>query len=348
MIKPYIKAITCFLLFGFTLHGVSTADDAYIGRLDNGMEVALVENHSMQMMGCNIVIKAGSRDETWHTWGTAHFLEHLLFNGTKNRTQEEIYAEFDRLGAWNNAHTAKYFVNFMLLTSDKNFPAGFEILTDMIFNSNLPQHKFEKERGIVMEEIAQSGSRGSGDRIFSETLFGNSPLTREVLGTVESIEQLERDSVLAFYHRWYTPNNMLLYVSGNFKADTLFDWLQDQLKIYPARDLPPRRVLKSPDFNRLSKQYPAQRYYTGDKNKLCLFFPAPLPSDPDYPAFYMFHTVLNKRFKTELPEGYSAYADFLYDPDFAVYQMMITSPDSDPPDKKLVMDIVSKLLNDTE
>ncbi|NQU04534.1 MAG: insulinase family protein [Calditrichaeota bacterium] len=120
------------------------------------------------------------------------------------------------------------------------------------------------------------------------------------------------------------------------------------MKIYPARDLPPRRVLKSPDFNRLSKQYPAERYYTGDKSKLCLFFPAPLPTDPDYPAFYMFHTVLNKRFKTELPDGYSAYADFNYDPDFAVYQIVITSPDGDPPDKKLVMDIVSNLLSDTK
>jgi predicted Zn-dependent peptidase len=346
MLKSKFSAISLCLLIILALQVTAEAGATYVGRLDNGMEVTLVENHSVQMIGCNIVIKAGARDETWHTWGAAHFLEHLLFNGTENRTQEEIYAEFDRLGAWNNAHTAQYFINFMLLTSDKNFPAGFNILTDMVFNSNLPQHKFEKERGIVMEEISQSGSRGSDDQVFKEVLFGESPLSREVLGTVESIERLERDSVLAFYHNWYVPNNMILYISGNFKADTLLTWLQNQMKIYPPRELPPRKVLKSPDFNRLSAQYPVQRFYSGDKNKLSLFFPAPMPSDPDYPAFYMFHTVLNKRFKTELPEGFSAYADFNLDPDFAVYQIVVTSPDTIPLNEKPVMDIVSKLLND--
>ncbi|MCF7810462.1 insulinase family protein [bacterium] len=349
MSKSVLTVISSCLFPILILFRVADAGATYIGRLDNGMDVALVENHSVQMIGCNIVIKAGARDETWHTWGAAHFLEHLLFNGTKNRTQEEIYAEFDRLGAWNNAHTAQYFVDFMLLASDKNFPAGFDVLTDMIFNSNLPQHKFEKERGIVMEEIAQSRMRGSDDDlIFKEALFGESPLSREVLGTVESIERLERDSVLAFYHRWYVPNNMMLFVSGNFKADTLFDWLQDQMKAFPPKELSPRLKFESPNFNRLNIQYPAQRFYSGDNNKLCLFFPAPLPSDSDYPAFYMFHTVLNKRFKTELPDGFSAYSDFNFDPDFAVYQINVSSPDTLPVNEKPVMDIVLKLLNDTK
>jgi len=317
-------AIAILLLAAFF---ISTSRAAYIGRLDNGMEVVLVENHSVPMIVCNIVIKAGARDESYETWGAAHFLEHLLFNGTINRTQEEIYAEFDRIGAYHNAHTGSHFVDFMLLVSGENFPTGFEILTDMIFNSTLPPWKFDKERGIVMEELAQSKAmRHDSDRFFREALYAGSPLSRPVLGSAESIELMERDSVLAFYRRWYAPNNMLLFASGNFAADTLFDWLQGELSNYRPRELAARRKIEPPDFKVMNDRGIVLRQGKGSKRTVFIAMNAPQPGHSDFPAFYLLKEALNRHLEEDLPPGSSGGSHLVNDPDFSVFEINLTSP----------------------
>lgn len=339
----FLSAITIVILI---LLITSTSHGAYIGRLNNGMDVVLVENRSIPMIVCNIVIKVGARDESWETWGATHFLEHLLFNGTTNRSQEEIYAEFDRLGAWHNAHTGSHFTDFMLLVSDENFPTGFEILTDMIFNSNLPAWKFEKERSIVMEEIARSAAMGTDeDRIFREALFGGSALSRSVLGTVESIERLERDSVIAYYHDWYAPNNMLLFASGNFAADTLYSWLQKELSEFAPREVSPHVKLETPDFHTLKDRGAAVRFHDGSSQKLCLSMRAPSPGDPDFPAFYLLNSALERRFQEQLPSGYAAGGGFLFDPDFTVYRMVVTSPEDSALGEELVVSLIEIMMN---
>ncbi len=324
----------------------STAHEVFIGRLDNGMDVVLIENHSVPMIACNIVIRAGARDETWETWGAAHFLEHLLFNGTVDRTQEEIYAEFDRIGAYHNAHTGSHFVDFMLLVSKDNFQAGFEILADMVFNSNLPPWKYKKECGIVKEEIAQSKAMGDADdQLFREALFSDSPLSRSVLGTVESIDGVQRDSVLAFYKRWYVPNNMLLFATGNFSSDTLFDWFQEELSQYQPRELPPRRKIAAPDFNSLNGLGIVHRQVERRNRKVFLAMNAPAPGHPDYPAFTLLQTVLERRLEVNLPPGSSGGGYLLNDPDLTIYQLELTSP-ADGPSAAVLVSSLDKIVSD--
>ena len=344
----------------------TNASATLVGRLDNGMDVVLVENHSVPMIAANIVVKVGARNESWQTWGAAHFLEHLLFNGTVNRTQEEIYEQFDRIGAYNNAHTGSHFTDFMLLTSRDNFTPGFEIIADMVFQSNLPTSKFEKERGIVIEEIAQSETAGfDADRLFREALFGNrSPLSRAVLGTTESIARLERDSVLAFYQRWYVPNNMILYATGDFSADTLFDWFQQHLAQYEPRELPPDHRIEPPDFSELnhtgivhrydfsSSTPPPQRGMGGmggmmpmraasqeeddGQRTLMIAMDAPRPGDADFVAMMMLQTALEQRFDEELPAGISAGIYTILDPDLAFLRIDVTSSVNGPSSEELL------------
>ena len=324
--QKYILSVIALLLLL-----VSTADaadnNAYIGRLNNGMDVVLVENHSVPMIACNIVIRAGARDETWETSGAAHFLEHLLFNGTVNRSQDEIYAEFDRIGAYHNAHTGSHFIDFMLLVSRENFPTGFEILADMIFNSTLPGWKYEKERGIIMEEMAQSDARGpDSELVFLQALFGESPLARPVLGTVESIERMERDSVLAFYRRWFVPNNMLLFATGSFAADTMFNWFQNNLSDFEPHELPFRRKLHRPDYNSLSGPGVVLRSSASDNRSVYAAFDAPQPGHPDFPAFEMVSAILESRLEDKLTSGASAGGHMILDPDMSIYRITLNSP----------------------
>ena len=302
------------------------------GRLSNGMDVVLVENHSVPMIAANIIIKAGARDETWQTWGAAHFLEHLLFNGTKTRTQEGIYAAFDRIGAYHNAHTGSHFTDFMVLVEREKFVIGFDVLADMVYGSILPEPKVEKERGIVIEEIARANTSDDGvQRMFDEILYGDTQLSREVLGTTESISRLERDSVMAFYKRWYQTNNSLLFATGDFDADSLFDWFDERLSQYPPAELPPRRFIESPDFKSFASMGTITREAGGRSRKLIAALAAPQPGVSEFVPFMLQLRALDQRFAANLPPGVSGATDLSLDPDVSAATITLSAP-GDAPD----------------
>ena len=186
--------------------------------LDNGMEVILVENHANPMIAAFTIVKTGSCNEDAATNGAAHFLEHLLFNGTKTRTQKQLYDEMDFYGGYNNAHTGPDYTNYMVLMPREFIAQGMDIQADMLFNSTLPEEKFEKERGIVIEEIGRSADRPTYQvqNHFLRMFFAGTPYERPVLGTVSTISHLQREQVLEYYRTWYVPNNMTLMVIGDF------------------------------------------------------------------------------------------------------------------------------------
>ena len=118
--------------------------------LDNGLQVLMIENKGLPMIGVNVVVKTGSAYETFSSSGMSHMLEHLLFNGTTLRTQQKLYDDVDLIGGYNNANTGHYFTNYMMVTPTDNIKKGMEIQADMLFNSILPKDKFEKEKEIGM------------------------------------------------------------------------------------------------------------------------------------------------------------------------------------------------------
>ena len=304
------------------------SDAVRVDHLSNGINIVLVPNHSVPMISTNIIINVGARDETWNTWGAGHFLEHMLFNGTVNRSQEEIYNELDLIGAYHNAHTGSHFTDFMLLVPKGGFEKGFEIIAEMVFASTLPTLKFEKERGIVMEEIAMSMSRrGDPNGVFRKNLYGNSPLSRNVLGTVESISRLERDSVLTFYHNWYQPNNSMIYITGDFASDTMYTWCEETLKKYRPRELPERRHIKSPDFKLLSRRGITTSLGSSVARRLLVAQDAPMINDPDFIQMLMLMQVLDRRFEKDLPAGFRGYTSLQLDPDVSVLEFSINAPE---------------------
>ena len=165
--------------------------------LDNGMEIILVENYANPMIAAFTIVKTGSRNEDAATNGAAHFLEHLLFNGTKTRTQKQLYDEMDFYGGYNNAHTGPDYTNYMVLIPKDFIAQGMDIQADMLFNSTLPEEKFEKERSIVIEEIGRNADRPTYQvqNHFLRTFFDGTPYERPVLGTVSTISHLQRKQV---------------------------------------------------------------------------------------------------------------------------------------------------------
>lgn len=265
---------------------VSPAAGAYHEEvLDNGLRVILIEHRANPMVASSVLVNAGVVHEPEGMNGASHFLEHLLFNGTESRTQRELYDEVDSYGAYNNATTREDHTFFSLLIQKEFLEQGLDIQADMLFHSVLPPDKFEKEKGIVLEEIAKDRANpsyvaGSAHRAFA---YANTPIARPVLGSEESIEGLKRDDVLAFYHSRYVPGNMTLILMGD--VDPASD-LETVKKIFGAQEArpvpagggggtwPPR-----PDMNVLRAPLDAGREY------LSVSLPLEVAShDPRIPA----------------------------------------------------------------
>ncbi|MBC8345693.1 MAG: insulinase family protein [Candidatus Marinimicrobia bacterium] len=226
--KTILYTISAHLLLSisfaqFNPEGVS------VHRLNNGMEVIFIENKSLPMVGANVVVKTGSAYETYATSGMSHMLEHLLFNGTTTRAQKELYDDGDRIGAYNNANTGEFYTNYMMVTPTEHIQSGMEIQADMLFNSILPDEKYEKEKGIVLEEIAQSLARPETQikTDIQSILFQGHSLSLPTLGTYATIESLPLSPVRQYYKGNYVPNNMILSVVGNFDSATMLEWVKN-------------------------------------------------------------------------------------------------------------------------
>ncbi len=313
--------------------------NASVFYLDNGMEVILIENHASPMITAFTIVKTGSRNEDAATNGSAHFLEHLLFNGTKNRTQKEIYEQMDFYGGYNNAHTGPDFTNYMILMPREYVEQGMDIQADMLFNSILPPEKFEKERGIVIEEIGKSADRPTTQvhNHFLRNLYSGTPYERPVLGTVSTISHLKRDDVNDYYHSWYVPNNMTLMVIGDFSTTEMVSLVKRKYGPYPAGHLPVRKpVLLTPPKTVKIVRANGVGKFPDDRQYLNMGYKMPAPSSEDFFSLQMLaeflggkkDSVLDVLFKQESNKDLvnSVNADISFNSDFSTLQISAELP----------------------
>lgn len=234
----------------------STAPDAAQDGTDfefetsSGLTVRMIVHEGSGLFASNVFVGAGSTRETESTAGSSHFLEHLLFNGTSTMTQEDIYAATDRIGAYNNATTKREFTHYMMVAPQEELGAALGIQSAMLLDSVLPEDKFEKERGIILEEMSRDADDpGSAreDRL-RELLEADDPAYRRpVLGTPESIATLSREDVLEYYRAQYVPANMKLLLMGDFdptQARALIEELFSSDREARPQPAPMARALK--------------------------------------------------------------------------------------------------------
>ena len=260
-------------------------ENATIIKLDNGIRAILIENPASPMVGINTIVKVGSAYETFATSGMSHMLEHLLFNGTETMTQKELYDATDKIGAYNNANTSEYYTNFMMVAPAENIKKAMEIQADMLFRSTLPEKKFKKEKGIVLEEIAKTlaNPQSQAERIVNSVVYRSHALSLPTLGTYETIKHMKRNDVYKFYKNYYVPNNMVVSVIGNFKTEQMIKLLKE---IYGSES---PGVIKYPNtpgwrtgLENLNNQPGESLYYgfyKGKQTELFLLYPLKSLSD---------------------------------------------------------------------
>jgi predicted Zn-dependent peptidase len=176
-------------------------------------------------------VAVGSRDELPDTFGSTHFLEHLLFKGTSSRTALDIAVSFDEVGGEHNAMTAKEYTCYYAKVQDRDLPMAVEVLSDMLTSSILDATEFETERGVILEELAMADDDPSdvtSERFF-EAVLGEHPLGRPIGGSPQTIQAATRDSVVTHYRANYRAQDLVITVAGAVDHDELVSGVERAL-----------------------------------------------------------------------------------------------------------------------
>jgi zinc protease len=185
--------------------------------LDNGLRVAIVEDHSAPVVALMVWVRVGSADERADQAGMAHVFEHMLFKGTERRGVGEIAATIEASGGNINAFTSFDVTAYFATMASRDASVGIDVLADALQHSSFDPTELEREAEVVIEEIRRSND--SPGRALSQTVFDvaytQHPYRLPVIGTEQSVRSFSRQGLLEFFHHWYVPNNMTFVVVGD-------------------------------------------------------------------------------------------------------------------------------------
>ncbi|MBS0236710.1 MAG: insulinase family protein [Proteobacteria bacterium] len=188
-----------------------------IEKLPHGFTVASDYMPSVETVTVSFIAKAGSRHEEKEINGISHFLEHMAFKGTKTRSARQIAEEFDMIGGYFNAYTARDLTKYYAKVMKENWLQALDIIADIIQNSTYVEQELEKERGVILQELAQTID--TPDDIvfdyFQEEAYHDQPIGRSILGTQEFIKRVTRDDLQRYVNKHYGFNNCILAAAGN-------------------------------------------------------------------------------------------------------------------------------------
>ncbi|MBT4153523.1 MAG: insulinase family protein [Candidatus Magasanikbacteria bacterium] len=214
--------------------------------LKNGATVILVPVEGTRAVTSLVTFPVGSRFEPKNIQGMAHFIEHMMFKGTKKRKNSYLLTrEIDRLGAQYNAFTSKEYTGYYIKVDAKYTKTALDILSDMLFESVFDAKELEREKGPIVEELAMYKDNPQmriGD-LFEELMYDGCALGRDIGGTPKHVKNMTKAQMIAFKNKWYSPKNMTIVLAGN-----ITDNAQDLINSYFDRAAAkgPSRPKKTP------------------------------------------------------------------------------------------------------
>jgi len=203
--------------------------------LDNGLRIIHLPSTS-QVVWCGYEIAVGSRDEQPGEEGLAHFCEHMTFKGTERRSALQVINALERVGGELNAFTNKEDTVFYAAVTKEHFAKAVNLLTDIVFHSQYPQHEIDKEVEVICDEI-ESYNDSPAELIYDEfenLLFEGHPLGHNILGKAEQLRTFTTADALSFVHRHYRPDNAVFFVYGDVDFKRLVKLLE-KFTVYSLR-----------------------------------------------------------------------------------------------------------------
>jgi zinc protease len=216
-------------------------------KLTNGMQVVVIEDHRTPVVTQMVWYKVGSADETPGKSGLAHFLEHLMFKGTAKHPAGEFSQTVQRVGGNENAFTSTDYTGYYQRVTKDQLGKMMEFEADRMTGLVLKDENVLPERDVVLEEynmrVANSPDARLSEQIMA-ALYLNHPYGRPVIGWHQEIEKLDREDALAFYKRFYAPNNATLVIAGDVDAQEIRPMVERTYGVVPAQPAIPERRLR--------------------------------------------------------------------------------------------------------
>src|SRR5690348_959956 len=186
----------------------------------------------IRSVSIGIWIKSGSRDEDPQWNGISHFVEHMVFKGTKSRTAEDIARVVDSIGGNMDAFTAKECICFNIKVLDEHLPLAFDVLSDLLLNPIFDGKDILRERGVILEEIKMDEDNPDYlvHEIFTQNFWKDHPLGLPILGTRDTVRRFERTPVLESYGKKFVPSNMIITAAGHLDHDRFVDLVRDHFE----------------------------------------------------------------------------------------------------------------------
>jgi predicted Zn-dependent peptidase len=208
--------------------------------LPSGLTVLIETLPYVRSVALGYYLRSGSAVESVQHGGASHFLEHLVFKATANRTTSEIAHIIDILGGDVDAFTGKEYTSFYAHVLDEQVETALDLLTDIVVAPRFTDHDLESERSVILEEIKMVEDTPDDlvHEIFVSSFWPDHPLGRPILGTEETVNRLGREEIVAHYNETFHPSNMIFCASGNVRLEQIIPFLE---RAFPADNRAPMR-----------------------------------------------------------------------------------------------------------
>lgn len=227
--------------------------------LPNGLKVITIKKDT-RLASINIGVNIGSLYEDEKELGMSHFVEHMLFKGTKNRSNEQLNRELEFLGGDYNAYTDYISTVYSITCLDEEFEKGIELLSDMVLNSSFDEKEMKKEKGVVLSEI-KSDKDDIEDLSISRTheyAFDKSALKNSIAGTEEHVKGFKRKQVYDFYKKYYTPDNCVIVTVSAFSHEQMQKIITDLFGKWEGKSHKKAKIIKEENKNIVKTTYKSQ------------------------------------------------------------------------------------------
>ncbi|MFH5974147.1 M16 family metallopeptidase [Clostridium perfringens] len=227
--------------------------------LPNGLKVITIKKDT-RLASINIGVNIGSLYEDEKELGMSHFVEHMLFKGTKNRSNEQLNRELEFLGGDYNAYTDYISTVYSITCLDEEFEKGIELLSDMILNSSFDEKEMKKEKGVVLSEI-KSDKDDIEDLSISRTheyAFDKSALKNSIAGTEEHVKGFKRKQVYDFYKKYYTPDNCVIVTVSAFSHEQMQKIITDLFEKWEGKSHKKAEIIKEENKELIKTTYKSQ------------------------------------------------------------------------------------------
>ena len=282
--------------------------------LPNGLTILTEKMDHIRSVAMGVWIRSGSRHELAEVNGISHFVEHMVFKGTKSRSAQRIAREVDAIGGNLDAFTGKETVCFNMKVLDEHVPTALEVLSDLVLNPIFSSEEIHRERGVILEEIKMDEDNPDYlvHEIFTQNFWKDHPLGKPILGTKETVGKFERETLFDYYGSRFLGGNMIFSAAGNIEHDDFVGQVTRRFESLPAgqseyTEAPPKTAAR---INLRNKK-------ALEQVQLCLGVPSPPVADESRYVTLVLNTVLgggmsSRLFQTVREErglAYSIYSD---------------------------------------